>query len=69
MKISTYFSPKPFQQPHKMVKHAETIRRQYPTNGVWFVNHSVVLVLKRLNKLHFSRITSQGDVSTTVSAF
>ena len=40
---------KPFKrQPHKMVKHTQTIRRQQPTNWLSLFDHFVGLVLKSL---------------------
>ena len=43
--------PKTFKrQPHKMVKHTQTIRRQQPTNCLSVFNHFVALVLKGLKQ-------------------
>ena len=38
-------------QPHKMVKHTQTIRRQQPTNCLSVFDHFVGLALKRLKKI------------------
>ena len=38
------------RQPHKMVKHAQKIGRQQPTNCLSVFDHFVGLVLKGLNK-------------------
>ena len=44
-----YRKPSPFKrQPHKMVKHTETIRRQQPTNCLSVSDHFVGLALKGL---------------------
>ena len=39
------------RQPHKMVKHSQTIRRQQPTSCLNVFDHFWGLALKRLNKL------------------
>ena len=42
-------SPKPFKrQPHKTVKHIQTVRRQQPTNCLSVLGHFVRLALKRI---------------------
>ena len=43
---------KPFKcQPHKMVKHTQTIRRLLPTNCLSVFDHFVELALKELREL------------------
>ena len=43
--------PPPFKrQPHKIVKHTQTIRRQKPTNCLSVFGHFVRLTLKGLSK-------------------
>ena len=51
-------------QPHKMVKHTQTIRWQQATNCLSVFDHFVGVVLKELNvPLCFSK---QGDVFNLV---
>ena len=43
------FSRSPFKrQPHKMVKHSQTIRQQLPTNYLSVFDYFLGLVLKEL---------------------
>ena len=48
---------KPFKcQPHKMVKHIQTIRWLLPTNCLSVFNHFERLALKGLNTFHYSAV-------------
>ena len=42
------------RQPHKMVKHTQTIRQQQPTNFLSVFDHFVGLALKRLKEISFT---------------